>query len=237
MPSPSGSIAARALAASAVLAMLTFGSAAPATAQAMAAVTPSAYQPYQIVPDFPPDQIRRALDQAQADEQAARQAVDSADARERRASARRDIVKSEIETLKKRADLANKEKRAGDKLDLDRQRGAAEVLLKATERLIAVNAAEEDVAKKQVDVARAEQNARRSELDLTDRRTRRATFSSADSAALRSLDQDIGSLTRQVIQRWRDLADQRGQLADRQKTLASRQLDLYSAQEAVGSLR
>ncbi|HET7602493.1 MAG TPA: hypothetical protein VFK36_05705, partial [Gemmatimonadales bacterium] len=107
---------------------------APLTAQAPP--TSKALEP--VITVGSSDELRQNEDAARDAEADAARAVDEARANKSQSEARLDIAKSQLETIKKSLDLARKEKREGDRLELERQKGAQEVRIKLLERSRAV---------------------------------------------------------------------------------------------------
>ena len=81
-----------------------------------------------------PDELRRKVGQAAADEQAARQLLSQARQEEQRVQALIEIRRLEIKTLEKRLDLAKKEKRENDRKALEEARKPQELTLRMLER-------------------------------------------------------------------------------------------------------
>ena len=92
--------------------------AAPLAAQAPAAPTQEALEP--VITVGSADELRQNEDAARDAESDATRAIDEARTNKSQAEARIDIAKSQLETLKKSLDLAKKEKREGDRLDLEK---------------------------------------------------------------------------------------------------------------------
>jgi len=180
------------------------------------------------------DELRQDEDVARDEETDAARAIDEARTNKSQAEARIEIAKSQLATLKKSLDLAKKEKREGDRLELERQKGAQEVRLKLLESSREVRNDEISVQIARRDVARAAQKVVTAERDLV---ARRAALTSADSLApLSRLGDDVRQATRTAILRRKDVAEARKALADRERPLADKQLKLLDAQRAVRSL-
>jgi hypothetical protein len=180
------------------------------------------------------DELRQDEDAARDEETDAARAIDEARTNKSQAEARIEIAKSQLATLKKSLDLAKKEKREGDRLELERQRGAQEVRLKLLVSSREVRNDEISVQEARREVARAAQKVVTAERDLV---ARRAALASADSLApLSRLGDDVRQATRTAILRRKDVAAARKTLADRERSLADKQLKLLDAQRAVRSL-
>jgi hypothetical protein len=180
------------------------------------------------------DELRQNEDAARDAEVDAARAVDEARTNKSQSEARLDIAKSQLETIKKSLDLARKEKREGDRLELERQKGAQEVRIKLLERSRAVRNDEIGVEEARRDVARAELKLVAAERDLV---ARRAALSEADSLApLTRMSDDVAKATRTAIERRKDVAEARKKLAEKERSLADEQLKLLDAQLAVKSL-
>lgn len=180
------------------------------------------------------DELRQDEDAARDEETDAARAIDEARTNKSQAEARIEIAKSQLATMKKSLDLAKKEKREGDRLELERQRGAQEVRLKLLVSSREVRNDEISVQEARREVARAAQKVVTAERDLV---ARRAALASADSLApLGRLGDDVRQATRTAILRRKDVAAARKTLADRERSLADKQLKLLDAQRAVRSL-
>jgi hypothetical protein len=206
---------------------------APLTAQgAIPTPTDRALEP--VITVGSADELRQDEDAARDEETDAARAIDEARTNKSQAEARIEIAKSQLATMKKSLDLAKKEKREGDRLELERQRGAQEVRLKLLVSSREVRNDEISVQEARRDVARAAQKVVAAERDLV---ARRATLASADSLApLSRLGDDVRQATRTAILRRKDVAAARKTLADRERSLADKQLKLLDAQRAVRSL-
>jgi hypothetical protein len=189
----------------------------------------------------PPDELRRRVGQAAADEQAARQLLSQARQEEQRVQALIDIRRLEIKTLEKRLDLAKKEKRESDRKSLEDARKPQELALRMLERWKEVHSVTIRTAELTRDAARESRTAAEAELRLLDLRGTAAGSTEADSAvrAYQSGQQEENLIrqTRVVLEARRSEADLRRQLAERQRDLAEKQLALIEAQLAVRYLR
>lgn len=180
------------------------------------------------------DELRQEADRAADDERVAARAVDEARTNQSQAESRIGIAKSQLETIKKSLDLAKKEKREGDRLELERQKGAQEVRIKLLESAREVRKDEISVQEATRDVARAELKVVDAEGALVQSRS---ALAAADSLApIARMRDDVWSATKTAIARRKDLAGSRKQLADREQSLADKQLKLLDAQRAVRSL-
>ncbi len=180
------------------------------------------------------DELRQDEDLAKGEELDASRALDQARINKSQAEARIDIAKSQLETLKKSLALAKKEKREGDRLEMERQKGAQEVRLRLLERSREVRNDEITVQEARRDVARAAQKVVVAERLLVERRS---TLAAADTLApLSRLGEDVRQATKTAIERRQDVAEARQRLAERERSLADKQLKLLDAQRAVRSL-
>lgn len=180
------------------------------------------------------DELRQDEDLAKDEELDASRALDQARTNKSQAEARIEIAKSELETLKKRLALARKEKREGDRLEMERQKGAQEVRLRLLERSREVRNDEITVQEARRDVARAAQKVVVAERLLVERRS---ALAAADTLApLSQLGEDVRQATKTAIERRQDVAEARKRLAERERSLAGKQLKLLDAQRAVRSL-
>ena len=205
-----------------VLAAATLGP--PLNAQASALVIEEA-RAY-VVPVRSADAMRRDREEAAVAEQVANDSAGLLRVEVSRARARIDIHKSELETIKKRLELAKKEKRESDRLDLDNARKAKETDLRLLERVRSMQEARQRLAEAQRDAARAAKRAVESEQTLEARRAEQST------------DEEVRRTTRRVLELQRDAASQKGEMAARARDLAQRQLEVLDAQAAVlGSAR
>ena len=188
-----------------------------------------------------PDELRRKVGQAAADEQGARQLLSQARQEEQRVQALIDIRRLEIKTLEKRLDLAKKEKRESDRKSLEDARKPQELALRMLERWKEVHSVTIRTAELTGDAARESRTAAEAELRLLDLRGTAAGSTDADSAvrAYQSGQQEENLIrqTRMVLEARRSEADLRRQLAERQRELAEKQLALIEAQLAVRYLR
>jgi hypothetical protein len=180
------------------------------------------------------DELRQDEDLAKDEELDASRALDQARTNKSQADARIDIAKSELETLKKSLALAKKEKREGDRLEMERQKGAQEVRLRLLESSREVRNDEITVQEARRDVARAAQKVVVAERLLVERRS---ALAAADTLApLSQLGEDVRQATKAAIERRQDVAEARERLAERERSLADKQLKLLDAQRAVRSL-
>lgn len=207
--------------------------ATPLAAQAaLQAPTDQALEP--VITVGSADELRQDENRATDEERDAARAMDEARTNQSQAESRISIAKSQLETVKKSLDLAKKEKREGDRLELERQKGAQEVRIKLLERA-------REVRRDEISVQQARRNVARAELKVVDAERAlvqsRSALAAADSLApIARLRDDVWSATRTAINRRKDLAGSRKQLADSERSLADKQLKLLDAQRAVRSL-
>ena len=207
-----------------ILALLVLAAAGlPATgeAQAVGTVTVIEEARADVVPVRSADDMRRDREAAAVAEQVAGDSADQLRVEVSRARARIEIHRSELETIKKRLELAKKEKRESDRLDLENARKAKEVELRLLERVRAMQEARHRLAEAQRDAARARKRAVESEQTLEARR--------ADQAN----DEEVQRTAKRVLELRRDAATQLSETAARERDLAQRQLEVLEAQAAV----
>ena len=153
-----------------------------------------------------------------------------------RAEARIDIRKSQLETAKRGLDLARKEKREGDRLELERQRGALEVRLRMQEREREVADAALKLAEARREEARALRRVAEQSQRLLDEKEKWRTQVLEDSTRAGRESENVVRQTRRVLEARKDAADRQKTVAERRKDLADRQIQLLEAQQAVSSL-
>lgn len=185
-----------------------------------------------VVPVRAVEGMSRDREQAAVDEQVARDSADGLRAEVSRAKARIDIHKSELETVRKRLELAKKEKRESDRLDLEAVRKAGEADLRLLERLRELQDSRLSLMSARGDAARAWKRAVEAEQALAARRAAAARPEMAVSPAPIP-DPEARRAARRVLELQRDAAIQRRDVADREREVAQRQLDVLDAQTAI----
>lgn len=205
-----------------ILALLALAAAGlPATGEAQVAGTVIEEARADVVPVRSADDMRRDREDAAVGEQVANDSADQLRVEVSRARARLDIHRSELETIKKRLELAKKEKRESDRLELESARKGKETELRLLERMRAMQEARQRLAEAQRDAARARKRAVESEQTLEARR--------ADQAN----DVEVQRTAKRVLELRRDAATQLSEMAARERDLAQRQLEVLEAQAAV----
>jgi len=209
----------------------------PASARAQAPTPPD--HSVEDVLVFPTtEQSRRTFDQAEEDLRKAQEAQDRVRTERAGTQARTEILKSELQTVKKRLDLAKKEKNEGERLSLEKQRGEAEVQLRLLDRWRQVHDAAAKTAEAQKEVAQARRRTTEAEISLAEKRDERRVRLATDSTAvLTSMDDEVRRAIRRAIEFRRDEADKRRGFAERERDLAQQQLTLLDAQAAVRTLK
>jgi chromosome segregation ATPase len=179
--------------------------------------------------------LRRALEQARMDERDAEATVSRATDERAQAKARIEVKKRELATIDARRKLADAEKNEAAKAELKAEKRAGEAERKLAERLDAVFESEIELAKKNRDLAKADQRALELELQLAERRAERDR-AQADPAAVQRLERELVRFERQVLEARRDRAAIAKDVATREEKIAERRIDLFKANLAASGV-
>jgi len=179
------------------------------------------------------DSARRRLKGAQ-DDVAEMEGIDSV------VTARVDVKKQEIELLKQRARLANKEADASQATQLEAQRRQEERQLDLFEAMRDAASTQVDRARAAREFAQARIDLQEAELDLVERREARIARATAPADATREtdlaeIDQRIRKSSRKVITSIRDYARRSERLAKATESLARSNLRLLDLWEQYGA--
>ena len=179
------------------------------------------------------DVLRREREEAAVTEQVAADSASQLRSEVSRARARIQIHRSELETIKRRLDLAKKEKRETDRAELDGARRQKEAEIRMLDRIHLLREAQFRVAEQRRDAARSWRRAVEAEQTLEARSaTRTADRAGTDTLGLAN-DPEVRRSARRLLELRRDALSDRRDLAERERVMSQRAIEALDAQSAV----
>lgn len=179
------------------------------------------------------DVLRREREEAAVTEQVAADSASQLRTEVSRARARIQIHRSELETIKRRLELARKDKRETERVELDGARRQKEAEIRMLERVHALREAQFRVAEGRRDAARSWRRAVEAEQTLEARSVTRAAEPGAAAAAGLAADPEVRRSARRLLELRRDALADRRDLAERERVMSQRAIDALDAQAAV----
>ena len=173
--------------------------------------------------------LRREREEAALVEQVAADSAQLLRTEVSRARSRIQIHRSELETIKRRLELAKKDKRETDRAELDGARRQKEAEIRLLDRVHLLREAQFRVAEGRRDAAKSWRRAVEAEQALEARSAARAGI--ADSAV--ADDPEVRRSSRRMLELRRDAAGDRRDLAERERVLSHRAIEAIDAQTAV----
>jgi hypothetical protein len=183
------------------------------------------------------ERIRRAIEDARADQREAEAEYSEQVGLEGQVKAMVEVKKQEVSTLDAQRKLAEKSKQEAEVASFEAEKKDAERHKQFLEKRVSLHQAEKEAAKARKNLGAAAQKALEIELQLANRRADRDRTATTDPAATMRHEGVIRELERKVLDAQRIQADREKQVADRHQDIARRRLELYQAQGAAGGNR
>ena len=177
--------------------------------------------------------LRREREEAAVTEQVAADSASQLRGEVSRARARIQIHRSELETIKRRLDLAKKEKRETDRAELDVARRQKEAEIRMLDRTYSLREAQFRVAEARRDAARSWRRAVEAEQTLEARSVTRAVDRAGTDTLGAAVDPEVRRTARRLLELRRDALAARRDLAERERVMSQRAIDVLDAQAAV----